>query len=281
MMQILTWNIQATKGCDDRFDLNRITHHIKQLGEWDVICLQEVSRNIPDLNANDQPLLISKQFPEHEYVWGAGFSAWDRVGGRCEFGNLTLVKKGLLRTARMHSLPSPGINDLQMPRTMVEVVVGIGSRSVAVFNTHLAFHSKVERVEQIQALTQLRDQHILKSSNQDLSNSWGPYSYANHCSSVILCGDLNEDSDSDVFREELIAQQWVDCWDVCSHSSDLNHQQRSPTCGCFDRKQWPQGAHVRDYFLATQDIARKAIRVGVDVETDASDHQPVFMEIGL
>ena len=45
--------------------------------------------------------------------------------------------------------------------------------------------------------------------------------------------------------------------------------------------QWPQGAHTRDYFLATENIASKTIQVEVDVNTDASDHQPVLLEIAL
>ena len=73
-MKILTWNIQATRGCDNNFDLSRIVDQIRKYGDLDVICLQEISRNIPDLNADDQPLLINQHFPDYEMIWGPGFS---------------------------------------------------------------------------------------------------------------------------------------------------------------------------------------------------------------
>lgn len=280
-MKILTWNIQATKGCDNRFDLPRIVNHIKQLGDMDVICLQEVSKHIPDLNDDDQPTLISNQFPDYESVWGPGFSAPDSKLRRCEFGNLTLVKSGLLRNSRVHSLPSPVVDTLQIPRTMVEVLVSSGSRSVTIFNTHLAFHSNKEIVAQVQALTYLREKCIAKSRRVKPQDAEGPYRYNNACDAVILCGDLNLDSDAYIFRDHISSKNWVDCWEAQYRSVQMDALDRSPTCGCFDHVQWPQGPHVRDYFLATENIASNTVRVDVDVDTNASDHQPVLLEINL
>ncbi len=275
-MRILTWNIQATKGCDNKFDVHRIVGRIKQLGTWDVICLQEVSKNIPDLNGDDQPAIISSEFSGYEPVWGPGFSAAGANHNRCEFGNLTLVKAKLFQNSRVHSLPSPSVDVLQMPRTMVEVVVGLDGHFVSIFNSHLAFHSSAERVQQIQAITQLRDQVLSKYDSATVPDSWGPYRYVNECSTVILCGDLNEDLGTDVFDTEILAQGWFDCW-----SLQNSRQPRQPTCGCFDQEQWPQGPHVKDFFLVSRNTSINTLRVDVDVATDASDHQPVFMEIAL
>jgi len=280
-VKILTWNIQATKGCDDRFDLLRIVDNIKQFGYLDIVCLQEVSRHIPDLNGDDQQALIAAQFPDFEAVWAPGFSAPGKSLERCEFGNLTLVKAPLLQNSRIHSLPGPQVNELQMPRVMAEVIVNAGDQSIAIFNTHLAFHSSVERIKQLQALTKLRDEILEKSAAAYAADTWGPYRYGYSCQAVILCGDLNVDSDSSVFQEHISDQKWVDCWSVQASVHEEDKNSRSPTCGCYDRVQWPQGSHVRDYFLATKNIAPRTVRVVVNVNTDASDHQPVFMEIDL
>ena len=280
-MKILTWNIQATKGCDDRYDITRIIDIIKQYGDLDAICLQELSKHISDLNNDDQPSLIHDQFSDYHMLWGPGFSAPDRAGTRREFGNMTLVKRDLLKNSRVHSLPSPSVSTLQMPRTMVEAVLATGDQQVALFNAHLAFHSSDERMAQIQMLTALRDQVTHKTSLDPGLESVGPYRFTNFCSDVILCGDLNVDSDSDMFKDYISDCGWVDCWTVQSRYSANDSPQRQPTCGCFDHMQWPQGAHTRDYFLATKNIASKTIQVEVDVNTDASDHQPVLLEIAL
>lgn len=280
-MRALTWNIQATKGCDDRFDLDRIVSLIKAYADLDVICLQEVSKHIPDLNFDDQPLLIANNFPEYEAVWAPGFSVPEARGNRSEFGNLTLVKAGLLKWSRVHSLPGPFITELQMPRTMVEVVVGDASSDVTIFNAHLAFHSSAERIEQIQALTLMRDKIISCARSEKVANAWGPYTYKNESPAIILCGDLNVDSESAEFKEHIAAKSWIDCGSEKTSITNGNNAIRQPTVGCFDRVQWPQGPHVTDYFLGSQNLAHKAMTVCVDVETDASDHQPVLLEIAL
>ncbi|MEE9333284.1 MAG: endonuclease/exonuclease/phosphatase family protein [Granulosicoccaceae bacterium] len=277
-MKILTWNIQATQGCDGNYDKNRTIERIKNFGDLDVICLQEVARNIPSLNANDQLALIAKQFTGFEVIWAPGFSVPDAAGIRCEFGNLTLVKKPLLKNARTHILASPAVGEVQMTRTMAEVIVDAGERGIAIFNTHLAFHSMLEQVAQLNDLTHLRDQIISKINKTNDARASGPYIYADSAEGVLLCGDLNIDSDSDEFKTHIINEQWYDCWDMQIRHENL---ERQPTCGCFDSVQWPQGPHVRDYFLATEATARKTTNVTVDVETDASDHQPVLLDIDL
>lgn len=278
-MKILTWNIQATKGCDNQYDLSRIADQIKQYADFDVICLQEVSKNIPDLNADDQPARFSERFPEYELIWGPGFSAPGPNGCRIEFGNLTLVKPGLFRNSHLHTLPGPAVDTMQMPRTMVEATVDTGEQTVSIFNTHLAFHSETERVAQMDTLTELRDQIIAKSKQPELTNPVGPYRYAKPGHSVILCGDLNIDSESAVYAQHIKDKNWIDCWYV-NESTDADTK-RDPTCGCFDELQWAQGPHVRDYFLATANIADSVVALKVDVKTSASDHQPIFLELSL
>lgn len=278
-MRILTWNIQATKGCDGAYDAARTISLVKRYRDLDVICLQEVSKNIPELNSDDQPQIFASEFPSYETIWAPGFCVPDANGGRSEFGNLTLVRRGLLKWSRVHSLPSPPVAELQMPRTAVEAVVGYGDVDVTIFNTHLAFHSTVERVAQFHALTNLRDGVMTNAMSVIAANAWGPYSYNNRSSGVILCGDLNVGSETAEFKQHLTDQNWVDCWTMQSFNNNANLLDRQPTVGCFDSVQWPQGPFVSDYFLATENIAAKTKTVEVDVETSASDHQPVVLEL--
>ena len=279
-MNILSWNIQATKGVDGRFDVMRIAELIKAYGDLDIICLQEISRHIPDQNNDDQLALIGGLFSNHKAVWAPGFTVLDGDQRESQFGNVSLVKPSLLKKAQVHSLPSPVVDTLQMPRTMVELLIESNDHRFTLFNTHLAFHSETEIASQLRALTSLRDERIAKSRQKTPSGLHGPYAYSAPSEEVILCGDLNVDANSELYDKEVARQGWIDCWEMQSTSANKANG-RPPTCGCFDAEQWPQGPHVRDYFLATSGIASKTKKVEVNVETDASDHQPVFIELTL
>lgn len=280
-MKILTWNIQATKGCDGIFSPSRIISDIKNFGDLDVICLQEVARHIPTLGSTDQLSDIAQQFSDYYTHWAAGFSVPNTVGKPSEFGNLTLVRKPLLKNARVHNLPSPATKELQLPRTMAEVVV-IGKQfDIAIFNAHLAFHSSKERIEQLKALNHLRDQIMTKTNLPQRPDASGPFVYGDTSQAVILCGDLNVSSDSSEFNEHISSKNWSDCWDMQLNTVGSARNVRQPTCGCYDRIQWPEGPHIRDYFLVTQNIAQKTNSVKVNVDTSASDHQPVFLDIAI
>ena len=70
----------------------------------------------------------------------------------------------------------------------------------------------------------------------------------------------------------------ADAWTACHDS-----RPHEPTCGLFDRRQWPEGAHCRDYyyfFFITADLASRVETVTVALDTNASDHQPVRLVLG-
>ena len=47
---LITWNIQYGKGADGRIDFPRIVETARMLGDADVICIQELAVNFPDLD---------------------------------------------------------------------------------------------------------------------------------------------------------------------------------------------------------------------------------------
>ena len=61
-----------------------------------------------------------------------------------------------------------------------------------------------------------------------------------------------------------------DAWRVCK-GTELH----APTTGVFDAAQWPEGPHCRDYVFVSGELIRNVQGIRVDLETDASDHQPV------
>ena len=42
-MEIITWNVQSGLGVDGRVDLGRIAAAVRELGDPDIICFQEVA----------------------------------------------------------------------------------------------------------------------------------------------------------------------------------------------------------------------------------------------
>ena len=50
----------------------------------------------------------------------------------------------------------------------------------------------------------------------------------------------------------------------------------SPTCGIFDKKQWPEGSHCRDFGFISSNLKGNLDGIEVNEKIDASDHQPVM-----
>src|SRR3977135_1472546 len=48
-VKLITWNIQWCRGCDGRVDPARIARVASEMADFDVLCLQEVASNYPDL----------------------------------------------------------------------------------------------------------------------------------------------------------------------------------------------------------------------------------------
>lgn len=303
-MQVVSWNIQATLGCDGVFSVQRIVDTLKQWPQADVICLQEVARFFPEHGHNDQMALFCQAFPEYSPVWGAALSwplaeapppseqktttsdqtAATALPARREFGNLTLVRSEKLADYRVHVLPSPALDGIwQMPRCAVETLVCYQNEDgsdgvVRIINTHLAFHHQGERRQQIDALSQIRYQAELKRESEPARDTHGCYLPAPETAEVLLCGDLNlavEGEDYDWLTNDL---GWHDCWAMLNEETP-----HLPTCGCHDHKQWPEGEHCRDFFLCnTEFLMNRALSIKnlvVDTQTDASDHQPLCLTL--
>ncbi len=279
-MRLFSWNIQSGKGCDNITNIDRIVEHIKSSGDFDLICLQEVVRNMEEYCAQeqmDQLKVFTRAFFDFHFVWGTGFSwptAGQNVDGNQEFGNLTLVKTQAL-DHRVHQLPMPAAKGKkQMPRVAVETVLESDIGPLSVINTHLAYHDSHERQRQLERLTLLDNERKNQLAHPKKADS-GAYRAGPLAVARILCGDFNFGTEFSEY-DYLIENAWLDAWRVCN--KDKPH---SPTCGIFDSKQWPQGPHCRDFFWLSSELASTRMRMEVDEDTALSDHQPIKLEISI
>ena len=282
MTEIISWNVQACRGVDGREDLARICEVIRRMGGADVICLQEVAQNMRAADGEagaDQVAAFAQAFPDHQAFFGAAVDLAGEFGARQRFGNLVLSRISVIQcfTHPLPQPPDPGV--LQMPRQASEVVVASGEDALRITTTHLEYHSAVQRLAQVSRLLDIHEEIGARAHRPPRFAEQGPYAKTPRPPSAVLCGDFNFTPDDEAYR--LItsgtgdgAPRLVDAW-----RSAHGKRPHAPTCGVFDHAQWPQGAHCRDFFFVTEDIAARVGSIEVDVETDASDHQPVKLRI--
>src|SRR5258705_12680998 len=89
-MKLITWNIQWCRGCDGRVDPARIARVARETADFDVLCLQEVASNFPDLagsTGENQYAALAALFPRYSVVKGVATDVPARRGGRGGISN--------------------------------------------------------------------------------------------------------------------------------------------------------------------------------------------------
>jgi endonuclease/exonuclease/phosphatase family metal-dependent hydrolase len=284
MTRILSWNIQNGKGNDGKISLERIAGVIESTGAPDVICLQEVSRGLalePGSAAPDQVAELGRLFPGYEIAFGVAFEACPPgTTQRWQYGNAVLTKLPLLMVVS-HPLPRPGVNDLRhMTRQATEVVVADSAGPLRIVTAHLEFHSVIHRLAQVERLRDLQREAQEETALPPRTDCAGPYQQVARPEDAIYCGDFNMLPSSEEYHrllEPLAAQPrpFVDAW-----AALFPGRTHDPTCGIYDHRQWPEGPHCRDYFFAAGRCTEALRDLRVDPQTDASDHQPLMLELG-
>ncbi len=287
MTAIVTWNIQCGLGCDGKVDLDRTARVIRAMGDADVICLQEVARLMPGLGGGaDQVADLSGLFPEYEFHFGAALDwAGEAAGKRRRFGNLILSRLPALQAFR-HLLPEPSDPSVaHMPRQATEVTVRAAGGPLRILTTHLEFNSPRQRARQVDALRSLHRETSGNARRPGVDPGGGLYARVARPETAVICGDFNftetdpeygrllapfEDETPEVPRLPRLTDAWA-----AAHGE----KPHAPTCGVFDQDQWLQGAHCRDFFFVTGDLAGRIESLEVDTETDASDHQPLRLTL--
>jgi len=279
-MRVLSWNVQYGKSAHNSIDFIQTLDYIKSLGEFDVICLQELARHMQGYcmpNQEDQVQLAQQHFENYTSVWGSGFS-WPSTGNnrtlRQEFGNLTLIKSDLL-DYKVHQLPLPATpGNKQMQRVAVETIVESDIGPLSIMNTHLAFHDSNEKQLQLERFCLLEQERLAHHRSPKQLDA-GTYQAGYLAKARILCGDFNLTPESAHYQYQ-IQDNWIDAWRQC-HAD----QAHLPTCGIYDSLQWSEGAHCRDYFWLSNELASCKIDFNVDTHTDLSDHQPIILGINV
>jgi len=281
-MKLLSWNIQWGRGMDGQVDLARILRTIRQLGDFDVICLQEVAVNfsgLPGSHGENQVAALAAGLPGYTPVYGVATDVPDGHGGRSQFGNALFSRLPVGQVWR-HLLPWPAEADApSMQRVLVEAVVAAESGPLRVMTTHLEYYSLAQRQVQIDAIRRLHAEACAMSGRPLLPEErGGSFEVFPRPQQALLCGDMNFPAHAPE-RAQMLAPfdngvpGFRDAWSVLHPG-----QAHAPTVGIHpvDFVSQPE---CFDFVFVTEGLASRLTAHGIDTETEASDHQPVWVDI--
>ncbi|MCP5191144.1 MAG: endonuclease/exonuclease/phosphatase family protein [Pseudomonadales bacterium] len=282
-MLLLSWNIQWGRGLDGRVDLARITDTIRAMGDFDVICLQEVARNFPGLPGSageDQMALLAAGLPDHAPVYAVATDLPDGRGGRKQFGNALFSRLPVGQVFR-HQLAWPADSSVpSMQRVLLEAVVAAPWGPVRVMTTHLEYYSPAIRAAQVACIRSYHAQACAhaQAPRQGKGEGGGPFEVLPRPASALLCGDMNFPEASPerlLFLAEFDdgTPAWRDSWEVLHRG-----EPHAPTVGIHP-VDFVDRPSCYDFVFLTEDLAPRLIGHGVNAETTASDHQPVWVEL--
>lgn len=281
-MKLLTWNVQWCRGIDGTVDPARIARTIRSLGNFDVLCLQEVAVNFPGLEGNsvaDQVHELSSLFPGYTAHFGAGTDVEDGKGGRSLFGNLILSRLPVTQVYR-HLLPWPvDTAKPSMQRIAVEAVVRTAWGDARIITTHLEYYSSRQRAAQVEALRNLHAQACEHAgSPRPSGDAGGPFAATPRPASAIITGDFNfRPEDPGHARMNALFEgsipRFFDAWRIAHPEAP-----HAPTVGIFENS-FAERPYCFDFIFVTPDIAGRVETVSVDGATQASDHQPVMLAL--
>jgi endonuclease/exonuclease/phosphatase family metal-dependent hydrolase len=302
-MKIVTYNIQYSRGKDEKNGLPRIVGAIRNAN---IIALQEVERFWPRSGMSDQPAEISAMLPDHYWIYGPEMDLdASEVGGdgrvvnrRRQFGNMLLSRWPIL-SARNHLLPYVGTTSHSNNQaTLLEGVIERDGRALRVYSLHLSHLSQRERLVQVDWLLDLNRRVWLEGGvwssdpnwrlDPDQSdNGWRIAPMPPMPFDGLYLGDFNFDPadpeydrlvgplDPDYGRvhyRDLLVDAWVAAGNGESEGITYPPTKRYPKS--------PKGWRL-DYCFVTPTLAGAVRRAWIDDGAQGSDHQPMWVELEL
>jgi endonuclease/exonuclease/phosphatase family metal-dependent hydrolase len=279
-MKLVTWNTQWCCGLDGVVSPRRIVEQARCLADFDVLCLQEIAQGYDALAGapGDQPAQLAALLPGYALHFGAAVDESGVDGRRRRFGNLIATRLPVVQLQH-HPLPWPADAGVtSMPRMCsVLTVIDPSLGPLRVMTTHLEYYSALQRAAQARALLDLHTEACDQAASPPRPDEAAtPFQAKTHTLRSILCGDFNCGTDSPAYallQQGDGAARLHDAWPLLHRTAA-----QPPTFRVFDRRYGPQ-ALACDFVFVSEALAPHVRAMAVDVETQASDHQPVCVEL--
>lgn len=286
-MKLVTWNTQWCCGNDGVVSPQRIVDGARAMAEFDVLCLQEVAVNYPQLQgdaSHDQTALLRELLPGFQLFFGAAVDECNPQApqlGRQQFGNLIATRLPVVQVQH-HPLPYPPDGGTRSMPRMCTVVTVMDPQlgAVRVMTTHLEFYSKPQRIAQAIGLRDLHRQYTGHALAQpEPSEDGSPFQTKIHTDQAILCGDFNLEAHEPEYAALtapapgcMAEAAMHDGWRVLHGDAP-----QPPTFRLHDRRYGPVPI-ICDFVFVSDSLKKHVKRMEVDGITQASDHQPVLVE---
>ncbi|RDJ99637.1 endonuclease/exonuclease/phosphatase family protein [Paraburkholderia lacunae] len=289
-MRLVCWNIQWGRGVDGRVDLVRIVREARALCDFDILCLQEVTRGFHRGPAQgglaggpsaDQFAELATLLPHTTVIdaIGSDLPSLGAARDRRQFGN-AIVSRLPVRQVLRHSLPWPADpTEPSMQRVALEAVIDTDVGPLRIITTHLEFYSEAQRLAQVTRLHEVHKEacdHAHRPAKAEKPDS--PFADTARPMSAIVCGDFNSAFAAPAYYRMLEpipgAPAFADAW-TCAHPN----APRAATVGLYDHAQWPDGPFACDFVFVTEDLKPRIVACDVDQTSRSSDHQPLWLEL--
>jgi endonuclease/exonuclease/phosphatase family metal-dependent hydrolase len=282
-MKILTWNVQWFKGLDGVVDIERVLHKAREIADFDVLCMQEISVNYNALTGetpSDQVARVRALLPGYEVFFGPAIDELSPSGTyRQQFGNL-IASRFPVRLVEHILLPDPAAegekNTPSMRRVCVVCTVEAPWGPVRVMTSHLEYYNATARLAQVSALREIHLRACARASRPPETIQDSPYQRKPYTMDAVLCGDFNFELDS-VEHATMIQPDpsgaLLNAWSALDASKSY-----PATFRIFDRTYGPEPVGC-DFFFVSPSMAKRVQSLTVDQQTQVSDHQPVLLEL--
>ena len=292
MLRIVTYNIQFSRGRDQRYDLARVADAVR---DADIIALQEVERFWDRSGNTDQPMLLGELLPHHYWVYGPSIDVLKQFGpdpvgaARRQFGNMVLARFPIL-SSRNHLLPRTAFLPIRsIQRAAIETVVQLADgRLIRVTSTHLDHLSTSLRIEQCQTLVNMHRSSPLEGNVEHGPASAPLWQEALHPpvppADHIVLGDFNMEPSSpeyDVMVGDLHPRHgrlnrldgFADAWVLAGNDEEA---------GASFYLDATKRLGIRiDYGFVSAGLVPAVRRTWIDEDAVGSDHQPCWTELDL
>ncbi|MDP4908249.1 MAG: endonuclease/exonuclease/phosphatase family protein [Burkholderiaceae bacterium] len=282
-MKILTWNVQWFKGLDGVVDIERVLHKAREMADFDVLCMQEISVNYHALTGEtpaDQVARVRELLPDYEVFFAPAIDELSPCGTyRQQFGNL-IASRLPVRLVEHILLPDPAAegekNTPSMRRVCVVCTVEAPWGPVRVMTSHLEYYNATARVAQVSALREIHLRACARAARPPETIQDSPYQRKPYTMDAVLCGDFNFELDSaehaTMIQPDLLGAL-INAWTTLDSSKSY-----PATFRIFDRTYGPEPVGC-DFFFVSPSMAKRVQVVSVDQQTQVSDHQPVLLEL--
>ncbi len=298
-MKFVNYNIQYGLGRDGRYDLDRTARVVEGA---DVIALQEVERFWERSGNVDEVAGLVERLPDFHWIYGPGLDMdasyrdddGHLISRRRQFGSMLMSRTPIL-SSRSFPLPKYGtLKQHSIQQALLEGVIDTPAGAIRVYTCHLSHLSAETRVPQIKEILDVIERAPAEGGawcggHPNPAAGWTEGEEPPMPRNAMIMGDMNFVPDSEQYdmiagplspnHGRLVRRDGLlDAWVVAGHGE--NDRVTSP--GVANPREAGMGIDsCVDYCFLTIGLADRVRGVHIDGAAEASDHQPVWIDVDL